>query len=307
MAFRISNDEKTRTEQFVRVLFYYSIDHPILGKDSLRRLLDNHQVPDFERGEAELQYAATKLLKLFLKTGTTLNWSIIDEKCRELIERLDNTAVQRFLAWMETAYISPPATTSVLGRTNVLGSTNVSGAACQACVVNINQLQNGAGTLGEPFGACNVCSSFVCGFHGTRDHNVPQMICVECDPNLLCASAASTTGATLAQDNLPQNPVLLQMLSGYPRSWMPPEAWAFKSVSEFMERRPGYDRSILEEAIRRRREVRPMEGGLREIWEPMLKEEGREMLVLAVVLTKRLDIPSNRLRPIMQTLRDSIG
>jgi len=87
---------------------------------------------------------------------------------------------------------------------------------------------------------------------------------------------------------------------------MPPEGWAFKSASEFMERRPGYDRSILEKVIGRSQEVQPMEKELRETWEEM-KEDGREMLLLAVMLTKTLGIPANRLRPIMQTLRESIG
>lgn len=174
----------------------------------------------------------------------------------------------------------------------------MSDAACEACVVNIGTLQNPEGTAGDPFGACKNCSSFCCGYHGTRDPHVPQMICVECDPSLLLASgAAQTVGIDPVP---PDEPTLSEMLRGFRGFGEPPTDWAFTSVNDFMQRRPGYGSSVVEEAIQTAGSL----GSLRElgILRPLSKES-KEMVVLAVLITILLKIPDNRLGHLMLRFR----
>jgi hypothetical protein len=174
----------------------------------------------------------------------------------------------------------------------------MSDAACEACVVNIGTLQNPVGTLGDPFGACNNCSSFCCGHHGTRDKNVPEMICVECDDDVVLASAAAqTVGVGSAP---PDEPTLNQMLHGSRRFWQPPAYWAFSSVNDFIQRRPGYGSNIVEEAIQTASRL----GSLEElgIHRPLSKDS-KEMIVLAVLITVFLNIPDERLGPLMLRFR----
>jgi hypothetical protein len=178
-------------------------------------------------------------------------------------------------------------------------------AACQACVVKVGKLRNPIGTLGDPFGACNNCSAFACGHHGTRDPNVPRVICVECDPSLLCASAAATSGATAIGPTPTDDPLLIEMLRGYRQSWLPPGYWAFHSVDEFRQRRPGYDSAIFEEVSRRDRGSFQINQEL-PIWQN-LPRESKEMLILAATITRRLDIPEQHLGPLMLMLRRLLG
>ena len=295
---RIPKDLHERTQLFLRALIHYVIDQPIVDRDGLKELINSElqvqEMPEFARGSEQVKLAASRVFKRLLVQP--LDWNFVQIECQDLYQRLDDAAVQRLLAWLATKYPIP------------IGGVFVSGAACQACVVNVGKLRVGTGEVGEPFGACNNCSSFACGYHGTRDGNVPQFICIECDPNLLCASAAATVSgvASGGLPVVPENPLLLEMLRGYRLSWLPREYWAVRSVREFSEQRPGYDRNIFEQASARSRDIRSLEGDLDIVWRS-LPNDAREMLALAALITLWMEIPEKHLGPLMLMLRKSLG
>jgi len=97
------------------------------------------------------------------------------------------------------------------------------------------------------------------------------------------------------------DPILIEMLRGYRRFWLPRDYWAFRSVDDFRERRPGYDPTFFEEALNRARGFRRIGEELR-IWQS-LPQESKEMLVLAALITRRLNIPEQNLGSLMLRLR----
>ena len=103
--------------------------------------------------------------------------------------------------------------------------------SCQACAANIGRLTSGIGTLGMGIGACVNCHSVTCGWHGHRDANVPEFICVQCDPSILAASAAFLSDAP--DDSIAS---AARTYFRYPSVGL----WLVQSVEEFIERRPGY-------------------------------------------------------------------
>jgi hypothetical protein len=196
----------------------------------------------------------------------------------------------------------------------------MSGAACQACVVGIAHMPNGVGTVGEPFGTCNNCGSFACGFHGTRDKNVPELICAECDISLLAASAATTiflspippppSPPPPASPPRPPHPPLPpelssfagDMLTGYHLRWLPPSSWAFRSIEDFEVRRPGYSRDMLpfvRATTAKSFEIK--DNQMRVLWRAC-SPTAKELLVMATVLIQELKIPEGRLRPVIVSL-----
>jgi hypothetical protein len=170
-------------------------------------------------------------------------------------------------------------------------------ANCQACVVKVGTLHTPVGNLGEPFGACRNCSAFACGHHGHRDFHVPEFMCVECDPRLLSASAAAITPGA-RQGGGPQ---VQAMLAGYHLSALPPERWAITSLAEFQRRRPRYNPSLLESASRAPWSPQWMGPEFREPPNPM-----RELLVLAGLITKRLQIPRDQVPEFLQPIWASV-
>ena len=111
----------------------------------------------------------------------------------------------------------------------------MSGTGCHACLTGVKTLVLGVGSAGEPLGCCRRCHALACGYHAHRDAGIPEYICVECDPNLLAASAGA--GAP------PDNPLRDELVSYY----FPPEYGSFlqssrpfRSLEDFLERRPGY-------------------------------------------------------------------
>jgi hypothetical protein len=117
-------------------------------------------------------------------------------------------------------------------------------AKCQACEVGVKALPNGIGTKGDPFGGCSNCDAFACGHHGHRDGNVPEFMCVECDPKLLVASAAVAAGQVTAE-----------ALAGYRGQAWPVEVWAVRSPDDFLARRPGYGPGLMQRFESTRREL----------------------------------------------------
>ena len=150
-------------------------------------------------------------------------------------------------------------------------------ARCQACEAGIGVLPHGTGTKGNPFGVCSNCDSMTCGHHGHRDAHVPEFMCVECDPKLLAASAAVVAGGTVVTQK--QGGTDLQtMLGGYRKHALPEDVWVVRSPSEFLQRRPGYDRGLLAEV--ESRQSKPGTYG----WTD-LAEDARVLLMMADMLT----------------------
>src|SRR5207245_5794740 len=115
---------------------------------------------------------------------------------------------------------------------------------CESCASKIRVLSNPIGTLNNPLGVCANCHSLICGWHGHKDRNEPEFICIECDPNLLVASAA--VGSHLpGQRPPPSGPGY-----GYHLYDSPPERWAVKSLDDFFRRRPGYDRASIMQSVK---------------------------------------------------------
>jgi len=117
----------------------------------------------------------------------------------------------------------------------------MSGAACFLCETNVGQLSGGIGQADQPLGCCNSCHSFACGLHAHRDRNVPEYICVLCDPSLLAASAVVLDGA---QDVSPAFQRIVYRADLGPYSL---EMRRFADFNDFLQRRPNYPRSLFDE------------------------------------------------------------
>lgn len=111
-------------------------------------------------------------------------------------------------------------------------------ANCYACLVTNQTLQQPKGSLNEAIGCCRNCNSLICGHHGHRDPNVPEFICVLCDPSLLVASAV-TLGA-------PNNKKLANLKNLYHSQDIPKELWIINSLEDFERRRPNYGKDFFE-------------------------------------------------------------
>lgn len=160
-------------------------------------------------------------------------------------------------------------------------------ARCQACEIGVKTLPNGTGVKGRPFGACSNCDSFTCGHHGHRDGNVPEFMCVECDPSLLAASAAVATGTAIGVTPPDQGGTRVQaMLAGYRAHTLPFEVWVVRSPDDFLRRRPGYGEGLRREVESRRRDYDF------NAWVDVPRE-AQELLVMARAITQMLEIPEH--------------
>ncbi|MFC7279836.1 hypothetical protein ACFQS1_38260 [Paractinoplanes rhizophilus] len=118
-------------------------------------------------------------------------------------------------------------------------------ADCQVCNARVPAMGVQVGRRGSPSGCCATCHVLACEHHGHRDGNVPEFICVQCDPNFAAACAAVLAqlagGQGLTAD-------LQETAAGYPRYTdvrpgdLAPR-WLAPSVADFLARRPGYSRS----------------------------------------------------------------
>src|SRR5262245_25292033 len=108
-------------------------------------------------------------------------------------------------------------------------------ATCEACAANIGDLPNPSGVRGDGIGTCKNCHSIACGHHGQREPNVPEFICVECNPSLLIASAAM-----LEQE---EDRALSEDLEAAARTYHrfpDPGPWVIRSPEDWAERNVGF-------------------------------------------------------------------
>jgi hypothetical protein len=140
------------------------------------------------------------------------------------------------------------------------------------------------------------------------------MRCVECDPNLLGASAAATAGVAgsggspVAHDQ----PGLRggaerarrELLSGWRESFLPSWYWAITSVDAFYADRPGYPEWVFGRVreLGAPRSLTADEEPLVALWE-RLPREGRDLLRLAASILAYLERPEEQLSPVMSRLR----
>jgi hypothetical protein len=114
-------------------------------------------------------------------------------------------------------------------------------SSCYSCETKVKHLASGIGTISNPIGCCHICHVLACGYHAHRDASVPEFICVECDPNLLAASAGMMA---------PVDSSIAQELASYYLFSGPPfrettKDNLFRSVNDFIERRPRYGDEFL--------------------------------------------------------------
>ncbi len=168
-------------------------------------------------------------------------------------------------------------------------------ADCQACLKGVPTRANPKeGNRNDPMGTCYNCHSLACPYHGHRDGTVPEFICVECDPSLLSASAASTMRTMTTR--VP--PILLIAASTYHLFQAPPERWRVDSLEQFVQRRPySYGEDFLEGArdaghsfVQEWRARR-----LRDILD--IPTETRDLLVAAGYIMRVLELPREDVHP----------
>jgi len=168
----------------------------------------------------------------------------------------------------------------------------VPGAACQACAAKISALPKPSGNINEPLGTCQNCHSLTCGHHGHRDPNVPEFMCVECDPNLLAASAVLKTTA----DDFTRS-----VLAGYHLASLPSDIWRVKDLADFLRRRPGYGEEFFVGISRVDRYLSPtrLAGLFQDV-----PATNVELLGAAVLILRRLELPLERLPRHLVQIRD---
>lgn len=146
------------------------------------------------------------------------------------------------------------------------------------CLVHLTKTAGIPGrAASDPIGVCKECGGLACNEHGARDPNVPEFVCVLCDPKLLTVSA--TRGADEESGDDDSGP-------GHPSGGTPAaRARLFVSVEDFLSRRP-YDADWLAAGI----------GGVEQFRERAAartrnRPERTEMLMAAMALTELLEIP----------------
>ena len=106
-------------------------------------------------------------------------------------------------------------------------------ALCYPCKTKVATLSVSWATKNDPVGCCKLCHVLACGLHGTRVASGPTFICVECQPSLLTASAASLVDN---KDNTMQ--FLTELFSMIPKEWL------YKSFEDFKKKNPDFDKWV---------------------------------------------------------------
>lgn len=161
---------------------------------------------------------------------------------------------------------------------------------CQACVAGFGVVQRPIGDRGEAIGTCANCHSHACGYHGHRDANVPEFICVECDPSLLVASAAMLVRRGGGQPS-PGLDAAARTYHRYPTEG----SWVVASVEEWAGRRATYSFAQAQGFITR--------GSDRTATAESPQLAAAQALIAASMgLASHLDIPSSRMASSMRAL-----
>jgi hypothetical protein len=106
-------------------------------------------------------------------------------------------------------------------------------AQCYPCKTKVGTLSVSWGIANEPVGCCKICHVLACGLHGTRVKSGPTFVCVECQPSLLTASAATLV---TNMDNTIQ--YLKSLIESIPKEWL------YKSLEDFIKKNPDYQKWI---------------------------------------------------------------
>lgn len=173
---------------------------------------------------------------------------------------------------------------------------------CQACVAGIGSIPQPAlqSNRNDPLGACWDCSSFACAHHGQRDGTKAQFWCVECDRQLLVASASGTgqSGATQAAR---QSIHAGEMMFDYLR---------FESMEDVGRRRPAYRQQLIPEVERWRldtNDIRRVDPDLADAIESLSpRMDAYRFLVLAGLIGLRLEIREDRMPEYLWHIQKSL-
>jgi hypothetical protein len=88
-----------------------------------------------------------------------------------------------------------------------------------------------------------------------------------------------------------------------------PEIWVIRSLDEFFETRPGYDREQIISFIRHTRPKfeRPSDKETAEVLEMIhsLPKQAWELLTAAIAIIQSLEIPTNRVSPVLDLILKS--
>lgn len=164
-------------------------------------------------------------------------------------------------------------------------------ATCEACAAGIGTMPNPIGDHGEGIGTCMNCHSHACGDHGHRDANVPEFICVECDPSLLVASAA-----VLGRDQGLPTPASLDAAARTYHRYPESGPWVVRSVEEWQTRHGGYGRGLAQSVSA---SDWPGPDIVRNgtLYGPQI-----DLVMAADYIRRSLEIPSDRLAPALRSL-----
>jgi len=197
-----------------------------------------------------------------------------------------------------------PTTLNASLVTAEFGRPNVP-AECLACASKVPfQLSNPQGPLGNPLGVCSNCRSLACGAHGHRDPNIPEFVCVQCDPHHVAASAAFVgTGRALSSSQRNVAALFLPLVRN-------PEAAdriRIKSLADFIHRRPGYDEKTLREGMSKRFRSDRIREDPKLVVFSEIPPVNWDLLKLAAVLAKQLGTNLSRSPPEIVALAGALG
>jgi len=150
----------------------------------------------------------------------------------------------------------------------------------------------GSNSTGDPEGACAICGVLACQGHGRREINAAKFQCVICIPIVVAASVAATAkkSTQLAQ----QLSVLLEGLGA--------SAWLISTVADFVERYPEFSGITREIAVIQHDAPHAYTTNQTEPFYSSLDSEQQALLLLAILIILRLEIPTDLLPEPLQTL-----
>jgi hypothetical protein len=106
-------------------------------------------------------------------------------------------------------------------------------ALCYPCKTKVATLSVAWATENDPVGCCKLCHVLACGLHGTRVASGPTFICVECQPEILAASAA-----LLVSNKDHPNKDLDDLFGRIPKECL------YKSFEDFLKKNPDFGKWV---------------------------------------------------------------
>jgi hypothetical protein len=190
------------------------------------------------------------------------------------------------------------------------GRLLMSGSDCVACNAKHGVLAAAVGTKGNPSGCCVNCHAFSCEHHGIRDSSVPEYRCVQCDKNLLCASAVVQAQTTNSQGITAE---LADVAAGYTRyrteQLAPSSRWVVRTVDQFIERRPAYGEEFLSQFYRANPRLNPQKEPSHEsiAWSlQWLPTESAKLVRLALFICREFELVGLGADPVLRRAVESL-